>query len=219
MSTPDDATAFLRAVNPSHDAIQREMAAYADEHGFPIIGPQAGGLLRSIAGATGARRIFEFGSGFGYSAYWFLRGMPEDGEIVLTEFDADEIEMAEEFFERADLADRAHFEHGDAMDAVDRYEGPFDVVLVDHRKELYPAAFDAIREKLPRGAIVVADNIMRTPVMQYFGGDAERPTEASARGLVEYVEAVRADDDFHTVVLPVGNGLALSTRERTADAP
>ena len=207
--------AFLRTVNPPHDEIQQEMAAYADDHGFSIIGPEAGGLLRSVARMADARRIFEFGSGFGYSASWFLRGMADGGEIVLTEFDADEIEMAEEFFKRAGMADRARFEHGDAMDAVTRHNGPFDVVLIDHQKEMYPEAFEAVREKLPLGSVVVADNVMRTPVVQYFEGNAERPENARTQGLVKYLETVRADDGFHTVVLPVGNGLALSTREQS----
>lgn len=209
-----EAHAFLQAVSPTHDEIQQEMAAYADDHGFPIIGAEAGGLLRSLARVTDARRVFEFGSGFGYSAYWFLQGMPSDGEIVLTEFDADEIEMAEEFFERAGLDDRASFEYGDAMDAATHYEGPFDVVLIDHQKEMYPDAFAAIRGKLPVGSVVIADNIMRSSVIQYFGADAERPGDDSARGLIEYIETVRADDDFHATIVPVGNGLALSTRER-----
>lgn len=206
--------AFLRAVSPAHDEIQQEMAAYADDHGFPIIGAEAGGLLRSVARTADAQRVFEFGSGFGYSAYWFLQGMPADGEIVLTEFDADELEMAEEFFERAGLHDRARFEHGDAMTAVTRHDGPFDVVLIDHQKASYPDAFAAIRGKLPVGSVVVADNIMRSSVMQYFGADADLPDDDSARGLIEYVETVRSDEDFHTTILPIGNGLALSTRER-----
>lgn len=214
MSSSDDVRAFLGAVSPTHDEIQHEMVAYADDHGFPIIGRQAGGLLQSVARARDAERVFEFGSGFGYSAYWFLQGMPTDGEVVLTEFDREEIELAEEFFERAGLADRAHFENGDALETVAQYDGPFDVVLIDHQKSMYPDAFEAVREKLPVGSVVIADNIMRTPVMAYFRGDADRPDGDSARGLVEYLEMIRADDDFHTIVLPVGNGLAISTRER-----
>jgi len=138
--------------------------------------------VRSVARATDARRVFEFGSGFGYSAYWFLRGMPDGGEIVLTEFDADEIEMAEEFFGEAGVADRAHFEHGGVMDAVTRYDGPFDVVLIDHQRGMHPEAFEAVRGKFPTGG-VVADNVMQTPVVQYVG---ERPRSQHARVRARY---------------------------------
>lgn len=205
---------FLHATGPEHDEIQQEMAEEADEQGFPIIGPEAGGVLRSMARATDAQHVFEFGSGFGYSAYWFLLGMPEEGDIVLTEVDAGELAMAEEFFERAGLADRATFEQGDALETVDRYTGPFDIVLIDHQKDRYPDAFEAVRDALPVGSVVVADNVMRDPVVRYFAGDGDFPDGSSARGLVEYLELVRGDSDFHTVVLPVGNGLAVTTREQ-----
>jgi predicted O-methyltransferase YrrM len=40
------------------------------------------------------------------------------------------------------------------------------------------------------------------------------PDDENTQGIAEYVETVRADEDFHTVVLPVGSGLAVSTREQ-----
>ena len=219
MSLSDDAQRYLRATGPTHDAIHEEMAAYADEHGFPIIGPDAGGVLRSYAAATEARRIFEFGSGFGYSAYWFLQGMADGGEIVLTEIDDDELAMAEEYLERAGLSDRASFECGDAIEIAEDYEGPFDVVLIDHQKDRYADAFALVRDELPPGAVVIADNVLSGAVdyrdlLPYFESGESLPDDANTRGIADYLDTVRADDDFHTVVLPVGSGLAVSTRER-----
>ncbi|MFC7059087.1 O-methyltransferase [Halovenus salina] len=193
------------------------MAAVADEEGFPIIGPDAGGLLRTLAATTRAERIFEFGSGFGYSAYWSLQGMVDGGEIVLTEFDEDELSMAEDFFERAGLTERAHFEYGDAMETVEEYDGPFDVVLVDHQKERYSDAFEAIRADLPVGAVVVADNMMRGPMelydlLAYFESGDPLPDDSATRGVADYIETVRAAEGFQTTLVPVGSGLALTTR-------
>lgn len=219
MVLADDVRRFVRATGPSHDEIQAEMVAHAREQGFPIIGPESGGVLRLLARLTDARRIFEFGSGFGYSAYWFLQGMSEEGRIVLTEFDADELAMAREFFERAGLADRATFEEGDAVAIVDDYDGPFDVALVDHQKHRYAAAFERVREKVRVGGVVVADNVMRGPIdfdelLAYVEGDGSLPGSEDTRGIAEYLDAVRADDAYETIVLPVGSGLAVSTRVR-----
>jgi len=208
---------YLRATGPTHDEIQAEMAAHAEEEGFPIIGPDAGGLLRAIATMRGARRVFEFGSGFGYSAYWFLGGMPDDGEIILTEFDEDELAMAEDFFERAGFVDRATFEYGDAMETIERYDGEFDVVLVDHQKDRYADAFETIRDQLPVGSVVVADNMIRGPIdvedlLAYFESGEVLPDDESTRGVADYIETVRADEAFDTTLVPVGSGLALTTR-------
>jgi predicted O-methyltransferase YrrM len=209
---------FVRATGPEHSELQSEMAAYADENGFPIIGPEAGGVLRLLARLTGARRVFEFGSGYGYSASWFLRGMPEDGEVILTEFDADELEMARDFFDRAGLSDRATFEEGDAVAIVDDHEGPFDLVLVDHQKHRYAEAFEKVREKVPAGGVIVADNVVSGPIdfdallTHVEEGAPLDEDDEHTRGIADYLETVRGDPDFETIVLPVSEGIAVSYR-------
>ncbi len=217
MPLSETAQRYLRATGPAHDEIQAEMAAFAEEAGFPIIGPDAGGLLRTLTATTQAERVFEFGSGFGYSAYWFLQGMPTEGEIVLTEFDEDELAMAEEFFERAGLTERAHFEYGDAMETIEEYDGPFDVVLIDHQKERYADAFEAVREDLPVGSVVVADNMMRGPIdiddlLGYFESGDPLPDDASTQGIAEYIDTVRGAEGFQTTLVPLGSGVALTSR-------
>jgi len=208
---------YIRATGASHSEIQEEMAAYADEHGFPIIGPDAGAVLRMLARLTDAERVFEFGSGYGYSASWFLAGGAE--EVVLTEIDEAELDMARDFLARAGHTDRATYELGDAVEVVDEYDGPFDVVLIDHDKPRYAKGFDKARPKIPEGGVVVADNMTHGPIdldelTAYFADDEPLPADASdgTEGVANYVEHVRADPAFESFVLPVGSGICLSTR-------
>jgi predicted O-methyltransferase YrrM len=166
-----------------------------------------------------ARRIFEFGSGFGYSAYWFARALPEDGEVVLTEVDEDELSDARGYFERAGLADRARFEHGDAIETVDSYDGPFDVVLIDNEKHRYAEAFEAAREKVASGGLVLADNavtagsIDREDVLGLLRGDDRPEASESSAGIADYLRHVRAQDDCETALLPLGEGVAVTVVE------
>jgi len=216
----DEIARFLRATGPDHDPIQMEMAEYASEEGFPIIGPNAGAVLRLLARLTDAERVFEFGSGYGYSAYWFIQGMAPDGHIVLTEFDEDELAMGREFLDRAGVADRASFEVGDAMETIERYDGPFDVVLIDHQKHRYADAFERVRTDVSVGGVVVADNMMEGPIdfdrlLAHFDAGEPLPTPEDDRetaGIGRYVDTVRADPTFETFLLPVGSGISISTR-------
>ncbi|WP_435125250.1 O-methyltransferase [Halobaculum sp. D14] len=217
MVLPSDVSRFVRAAGPEHTDVQARMAAFADEHDFPSIGAEAGAVLRLLARLTDAETVFEFGSGFGYSASWFLRGGAD--RVVLTEFDADELDAGREFLSDAGLADRCVFEHGDAMETVERYGGPFDVVLVDHQKQRYRDAFDAVREKLPVGGVVVADNVMAGPVdfdalLAHLEGDADAvdADDEFSRGVADYLDAVRDADGFETAAVPVGEGLAVTTK-------
>jgi predicted O-methyltransferase YrrM len=94
---------------------------------------------------------FEFGSGFGYSAYWFARALPDDGAVVLTDLDEANLDRAREYLERGGPADLATFEVGDALATAERYDGPFDVVCLDLEKYQYEAAFETMRDAVRPG--------------------------------------------------------------------
>ena len=215
---------FATAIGPEPDDTLREMEARADATGFPIVGPAVGGWLCQLAALVGAERVFEFGSGFGYSAYWFARALPADGEVVLTEIDADELESAREYLARGGYVDRVTLEHGDALRTIDRYDGPFDVVLIDNEKNRYVDAFEAVRSKVPVGGIVVADNAMAGPfefgtVRRLVSGETsieelDDPELKAAGGLANYLEHLGSTAAFETTLLPLGEGLAVSRRRR-----
>lgn len=199
------------------DEIIEEMDARADTMGFPTVGPEVGAWLRLLARTANARRGFEFGSGFGYSAYWFADTFPADGELVLTEIDADELADAREYLKRGGYADRCRFEHGDAVEIVDEYVGPFDVVLIDNEKSRYPEAFAAVREKIASGGFVFVDNAITAGSLDFAGiralvaGEAYDADEAT-RGVAELLTTLRDDSAFEVALLPAGEGVAVARR-------
>ena len=209
------AEAFLEAANPSPPPILAEMAAFGREENFPVVGADVGHLLRVIAQLAGAERIFEFGSGFGYSAAWFLGALPADGELVLTEYDAENLDTAQDFLPRLDHDATVHYERGDAMETFQQYDGPFDVVLLDHEKAAYVDAFEDVRGDLADGGVVVADNMMAGPVepaevtAAVEGADSGDDQTA---GVADYIEHVRDDPGFETAFVPLGEGLAISVQ-------
>ncbi len=213
---PEQVTQLARLIGPEPDEIIEEMEKRADRENFPTVGPEVGGWLTLLARLTDAERIFEFGSGFGYSAYWFARGLAADGEIVLTEIDREELDAAREYFERAGIADRAKFEHGDAIETVDAYDGPFDIVLIDNEKQRYVKALEAVDGKLKPGSLVLADNAITAGIIDRDdvialteGTEVSDATEAS-RGIADYLRYVRSREDLETVLLPLGEGVAVS---------
>ncbi|WP_331233106.1 O-methyltransferase [Natronorarus salvus] len=211
----DDVVSFLKTAGPEGDEVLAEMDAYAEREGFPHVGPEVGGFLRLLVRVAGAERIFEFGSGYGYSAYWFAGALSEGDEIVLTEVDADELSMAREYMDRGGFDADVRYELGDAIETIDSYEGPLDAVLIDNEKHRYREAFDAVREKLAPGAVVIADNMLAANTVYYDDVDRllrgeETDATDSARGVAAYLERVRSDPDCETSVLPIGEGIAVT---------
>ena len=72
-----DVNQYLTEVTPTRDEVLTEMENYAHENRFPIVGPTSGSFLHQMVLLTRPKRIFEMGSGFGYSAYWMAKALKD----------------------------------------------------------------------------------------------------------------------------------------------
>jgi predicted O-methyltransferase YrrM len=195
---------YLEGLLDDPDPVQREMEELARTRGFPIVGPLVGRLLMLLAKTTSARRILELGSGFGYSALWFARALPDGGEIILTEYDRDDSDRSRGFLAGAGLANKATFLVGDALALVDSVDGPFDIVFIDVDKEQYPAALDKALPLLRPGGLLIADNVL----WQGRVVDEEPPAPSTA-GILEFNLRIHADPRLEVAMVPLRDGLAI----------
>lgn len=191
------------------DPILAEMHALAREKGFPIIGPEVGRFLFQLASLMGARRIFELGSGFGYSALWFSRALPEDGEIYLTDGDPENTKLSKDFLARAGQAEKATFLSGYAQDLLQVTPGLFDIVFCDIDKEQYPEIPDLLGTHLRVGGALVIDNLI-------WGGDVADPqnTEITTEGIRAFTDRIWNSPDYLCSLLPIRDGVGLCLRLR-----
>lgn len=215
----DDIVQFASAIGPPSDSVIDEMDTYADEIGFPTVGPDVGGWLALLTRITDARSVFEFGSGFGYSAYWFAQALPDDGNIVLTEHDSQKLDRAHDYLSRGGYLDQVTLEEGDAIETIERYDDPFDIAFLDNEKHRYRDAFESIREQVSSGGLVIADNTMTAPphvdfddLVAFVNGRDVEMSEGT-RGIVDYLETVTNDPAFETAILPLGEGVAVSHKQ------
>src|SRR3954454_9162707 len=102
------------------------MEELAKAKGFPIVGPLVGRDLGVLARAIGARRVFELGSGYGYSALFFARAVGPQGVVHCTDLSEDNVKLAGEFLSRAGLAERVTYHREDATSALRRVGGTWD---------------------------------------------------------------------------------------------
>jgi predicted O-methyltransferase YrrM len=190
-----------------------EMEAAAKEKGFPIIGRLCGRSLELMARAVGARRIFEMGSGYGYSAYWFSRAIGPDGEIHLTDMDAENEKRALDYLRRAGLDGPIHYHVADAFDAFSETEGDFDIVYCDIDKGDYPRAWEAGRARVRVGGLYIADNMLWSGRVT---GESDEPDvrEGWTQAIDATNRAIEADPDFRSTILPTRDGVVFALRIR-----
>lgn len=200
--------AYLARLAAHGDPVLAEMEKLGEERDFPIVGPQVGRLLEVTARSCGARRILELGSGFGYSAYWFLRAVGAEGTVMLTEGSADRAREAEEFLTRGGFAGRFRIEVGDGLEIAKALTGPFDVVFCDIDKHDYPRALPLARTLLRPGGLFITDNML-------WDGKVLAPDDRQTRGVLELTRELYAASDFVTCLVPIRDGLTVATKVAT----
>jgi caffeoyl-CoA O-methyltransferase len=186
-----------------------EMESLAKEREFPIIGRLCGRTLEVMARAIGARRIFELGSGFGYSAYWFSRATGPEGEIHLTDTDPDNERSARDYLGRAGLDTPITYHVADALEALGEASGQFDIVYCDIDKLGYPRAWREGRERVRVGGLYISDNMLwRGEVADY-----ERSNRL-VRAIDETNRSIAADPDWRSTIVPTRDGVVVAVRVR-----
>jgi predicted O-methyltransferase YrrM len=202
-----------RLLDRYDEPVLLEMEAEGERRGFPIIGRTVGVVVEILARSIGAKRVFELGSGFGYSAYWFARAVGDGGEVHLTEFDESNIVKARDYLGRAGLADRCVFHTGDALEQFAAVEGEFDIVFCDIDKHEYAAAFRAARSRIRVGGYWICDNALGigagTIVDQLEGRGGEM-----IQGIRDHDELVSSDPDYIATILPIRDGDMVALRLR-----
>jgi predicted O-methyltransferase YrrM len=206
-----------------------QMEQRAAREGFPIIGPAVGRLLALLTASTGARHILELGSGFGYSAVWFARGLQsaatEDGPVVIcTDSDPVHAREAAGYFEEAGVSDLVRFHTGDALSfARELSRAPadraarlatgagcpagFDIVFNDVDKEDYPEVPEIVLGLLRPGGLLITDNTL------WYGTVTDPGREdAATRGVAEYNRIVTSHPRLESVIIPVRDGVTISRK-------
>ncbi|HLF69517.1 MAG TPA: O-methyltransferase [Actinomycetota bacterium] len=200
---------YMRSLHDKLDEpVLVEMEAVAAEAGFPIVGRVVGAALETLARTIGAARVFEMGSGFGYSGYWFARAVGESGEVTLTDGDPENALKAKDYLTRAGLWDRCRFEVGDAIEALGRADGEFDVIYCDIDKGDYPAAFKVARERVRVGGLYICDNVL------WSGRVAADDADAWTVAIRQHNLDIYGDESFLPVILPIRDGVIMALRTK-----
>lgn len=200
----------LTALVPPRTADLKDMEAYAEEHGFPIIGPAAGYTCYQVARMTVAKNIFELGSGYGYSTAWFARAVRENGggKVYHTVWDRDLSLKARQYLNRLGYTDLVQYRIGEAVEALRTTPGTFDLIFNDIDKEAYPNSLPLIKQKLRRGGVLIIDNML-------WHGRIFDPADqdVSTAAIRRFTHDITTDPDWIVSLLPIRDGLIVAYKK------
>jgi caffeoyl-CoA O-methyltransferase len=208
-------TSYLEGLIPARHPVLQEMEAYARATRFPIVGPVVGQLFYLLTRLGGARRVFELGSGYGYSTAWFAMGVRDNGggEVSHVVWDEKLSRAARGHLERLGLLPLVRFHVGEAVAALQQVDGQFDIVFSDIDKEGYPASLPVIKAHLKPGGVLLVDN------MYWRGGVVDpRAADPATEGIRVLTRSVFADPDFVSTIVPLRDGVLVARRRDSTHA-
>lgn len=212
MGLSEQIEAYLRELLPPRKGLIAEMEHYAEEHGVPIMEPEGIEALLQILRLQKAGRILEVGAAIGYSAIRMAEALP-DSLIVTMERDEERILQAKANISKAGLGERILLIEGDALEAGEAAaeHGPYDAVFIDAAKGQYRRFFELFSPLLRKDGIIVTDNVLFKGLVAVPEEDIE---SKRTRSLVKKIKAYNAwlsvHPDYDTVILPIGDGVAIS---------
>jgi predicted O-methyltransferase YrrM len=202
---------YMRGLLSRYDEpVLLEMEAEGKESGFPIIGRLVGVTVEILARTVGARRVFELGSGYGYSAYWFCRAVGHDGEVHCTDGDPENEKKALDYLGRAGLAEPIRWHVGEAVATLESKDGEFDVIYDDIDKDGYPDAWRAARERIRIGGLYLCDNVLWSG--RVAARDPEDPRPRYTEAVLEHNRLIAEDEGYVSAVIPTRDGVMAALR-------
>jgi predicted O-methyltransferase YrrM len=189
----DDRVRAVLARLEAEDADERARNVPREQRSRQVA-PTTGRFLFSFVSPQTDCEVLELGGSRGYSTIWLAAGVRYLGGRVLSlEHDPAKVEAWRANIEEAGLADWAELVPGDAFETLPAIDDVFDVVFLDAEKELYERLFDAARDKLEPGAVVIADNVLSHEDV-----------------LGAYSRARQTDPTLESVTVPLDRGLEIS---------
>jgi len=195
---------YIQDLYPTKDPVLKEMETLAVRKDFPIVGPAVGRLLYQLARMTGANAIFEMGSGFGYSTYWFAMALSHSGYVYHTDTSAVNSKLAQEYLRKGRQMNKVRFLVGNAMELIESVKDTFDIVFIDIDKENYPTAYEKAKKKLKPGGLLIADNAL------WWGRVLDKKGDSATEGIKKFNQLMAADKDFFQTLLPIRDGVSVS---------
>lgn len=125
--------------------------------------PGDAAMLRILVESSRAKRGVEVGTATGYGAILMGLGFERTGgKLITVDIDPQMVAAARENLKKMGLDEVVTVVEGDALEVLPKLEGQFDFVYLDAVKSDYLKYFKALESKLVPGAVIVADNVIRS---------------------------------------------------------
>ena len=190
----------------------QELEQWALQKEVPIIRRSMQSLLLFMLRLRQPKHVLEIGTAVGFSALLMQEYAPAGAHVTTIEKYEKRIPIARENFKRAGKEDAITFLCGDATEILKELQGEYDFIFMDAAKAQYIHFLPEVTRLLKKGGLLVSDNVLQDgDVLESRFAVTRRNRTIHAR-MREYLYALTHHEQLETVILPVGDGVSISTK-------
>ncbi len=205
--------------------IAQNLADYAEKHTSPepallaelnrdtyanvltprmLSGHIQGRVLSMFSKMIKPKAILEIGTYTGYAALCMAEGLTADSVLHTIDIDEELETRINKFVSQSPFAQQVKLHIGNALDIIPTLNESFDLVFIDADKENYAAYYDLLIDRLPSGAVLIADNVLWSGKVL----EADQlPKDNDTKALDSFNKKIQADSRVENVLMPIRDGL------------
>ena len=203
---------YINSLDAGNTAMLDQIEREATAEYVPIIRTEMQSFLKFLLAMKKPARILEVGTAVGFSAILMAEYDPVPCQITTIENYEKRIPIARENFKRAGKEAQIALLEGDAAEVLKTLEDPYDFIFMDAAKGQYIHFLPEILRLLAKDGVLVSDNVLQDGDVIESRFAVTRRNRTIHKRMREYLYTLTHSEELVTAVLPVGDGITLSTR-------
>lgn len=203
---------YINSLDAGNTAMLDQIEREATADYVPIIRKEMQSFLKFLLAMKKPARILEVGTAVGFSAILMAEYDPVLCQITTIENYEKRIPIARENFKRAGKEAQIALLEGDAAEVLKTLEDPYDFIFMDAAKGQYIHFLPEILRLLAKDGVLVSDNVLQDGDVIESRFAVTRRNRTIHKRMREYLYTLTHSEELVTAVLPVGDGITLSTR-------
>lgn len=191
------------------DQIEREaLAGYV-----PVIRKEMQSFLKLMLSLKKPSKILEVGTAVGFSALLMAEYAPKKAQITTIENYEKRIPIARENFRRAGREGQITLIEGDAAEVLGTLQESYDFIFMDAAKGQYIRFMPEILRLLAKDGVLISDNVLQDGDIIESRFAVTRRNRTIHKRMRDYLYQLTHSDELVTAVLPIGDGITVSSRK------
>lgn len=212
--THDYMTNYIRSLLKEEVGVLKELEDFAEKEYVPIVQKEVANFLKFMIITKKPKKILELGTAIGYSAILMSMAGGSECKITTIERDKNMINLAQNNIIKYNFQDKIDILEGDCLEILETLNDEYDMIFMDAGKGHYNDFFPHCMRLLKHEGIIIADNVLFRGMVASDELVQKRKITIVKR-MRNYLDMISKDENLITSVIPMGDGVAITTRRET----